>query len=294
LASNLHGSAGAPGWVESPAVQRLPQHLLLRAWSDFARSEDLEQSTIDQYAYWLLRLNAETLVDLHDVTLDHLAPFLATKTGPSRSQAKRAFRSFYRWMRGTRRMEENPTELLPRYRRRRRVPDVLSWDELTRLVIAAAWHRPEWAWGLLFVFATGARVGEACRVRRTDVSLDRQTVTLRDTKNGEDRVVPLGPLGLQAVLELSDGRETLLGITPGAFRRRMKVLAIQTGIPQRKAHPHVLRHTCGTQLEERGASQRQIMEHLGHKDPTMTALYSHITGKRGRKTAALLDGSPPS
>lgn len=231
--------------------------------------------------------------DPGEATPDHVSDFLADHGdhGPARGQARRALRHFYRFARVTKRRGDDPTDLLPSPRRAYRpAPDWLTDEELCQLVYTATMYRAEWAWSLIWVFATGGRIDEACSAGPNDLNLAAMTVTFRHTKNGRDRVVHLGPTAYTAAQYLlrRNGTHTLLGVSPGAMRLRMKVLARLADLPEKKIHPHALRHTAGTLLSERGASQVEIMDFLGHVDPRMAAWYVHLTSARAKRTARLL------
>jgi len=271
--------------------RRLPHYEVLRAWSEYAHGSDLSSSTIETYRAYLERFSSHQMVDLLEAGTEHISAFLASRGehGPAKAQARRAFRHFYRWAVLVARLRpDDPTAPLPKIRQRRRAPAYLTYEEVGRLCLTTYCHSPEWAWIFAFIFAAGLRVGEACALKIADVDLWARTFIVRDPKNGEDREQPLEGTALRAVLELIDGKETLLGVTPGAVRDRMHKFGRLAGIPKRKRHPHALRHACGTRLSELGASEDVIMAHLGHKDPKMAQWYRHVTSPRRRATSALL------
>jgi site-specific recombinase XerD len=66
---------------------------------------------------------------------------------------------------------------------------------------------------------------------------------------------------------------TLFSVKASAWRAPFKTLGYLTGLPQRKLHPHALRHSAGTHLRQRGADVRAVMDFLGHRDPSMCLIY---------------------
>lgn len=263
----------------------------LAAWTRFART-DLAERSVRQYRYWLLRFEADAEIDPLGADADEVLEFLATigPRGPAVSSAKRALRHFYRWAAATKRRADDPSLGLPRTRRQRRVPAFLTEAELTRLIYAAAQHKEEWAWGFLFVYGTGARIGEACSLKAKDVDLAAGVVVFRGTKGGGDRLVHLSSPAHAAASALlrRNGTDTLLGIAPAGMRARMTKVGMWARLPPGKLHPHTLRHTAGTMLSERGADARAVMDFLGHVDPGMVWVYQRVTSDRAKKVAGLL------
>jgi integrase/recombinase XerD len=264
----------------------------LRAWQEYAES-DLAPVSVASYRYWILRFHADTLVDPHEAQTEHLHAFLGSfgDKGTAKSMAKRAVRHYFQWLHLSGRRGDDPSSFLPRVRRRKlRMPHYLTEDELTRVVYAAATYRPAWAAMLLFMLGTGCRVSEMLNLLTDDIDLDKNAVIFRSTKNGMDRFVPLGPSSRFGAEMLMNGTKYLLGDEPphpNTIRRRLKILARMTSLDPARMHPHALRHSCGTLLSEKGASEVAIMNHLGHVDPSMVRTYIHVTSKRAKETAAL-------
>jgi site-specific recombinase XerD len=273
--------------------RRLPPYELLRQWTQYAQASDLAPTTIASYQYYLVRFSAERMVDLQDASHADVHAFLADRgnRGPSKGQARRALRHFYRFAEASRLplKDGNPTAALPRVREPRKVPAFLEEEQLCRLVYTAAMWRPEWAWQIVFLAATGMRIGEACALKTaSDVDLDRGRLIVRESKTKRGRVVHMGPWSRAATLALSNCQPRLFPMTASAIRRRFAILGAMAGFPPGMIHPHTLRHTCGTLLSERGATREEIMAQLGHVDPKMVDWYIHITSKRAKRVADLL------
>lgn len=77
-------------------------------------------------------------------------------------------------------------------------------------------------------------------------------------------------------------------ITRSRLDQLMKKYCALAGIPKEKAHMHALKHSCGTQLAERGESADGIKDHLGHKDLKSTDIYMHFTTRRRKEMALRL------
>lgn len=162
----------------------------------------------------------------------------------------------------------------PRGRRR-----FATYEEAGRLVSAAAPHlRPL----VVFLLYTGARMSEALELDWRDVG--DGWVTFRDTKNGEDRGVPLHPVVVRFLGERGPGRVFLNQRgKPYADRGRRVGGQIKTGWRGmcRRAGvdgmvPHDLRHTCSTWLTMAGVHEQVRDEVLGHSSTDMGRRYSHV------------------
>lgn len=142
---------------------------------------------------------------------------------------------------------------------------------------------------------TGIRFGELARLRWGDIDLDRNSITLQQTKNGERRVIPLA----------SEAKEILKGCPSYGAHLEDKIFKAPTSpngsklISVREAFAkalerasidnfrwHDLRHTAASYMAMSGATQGELMAILGHKTPAMTRRYAHYSQKH---LAALLE-----
>lgn len=166
----------------------------------------------------------------------------------------------------------------------------LDTDERERLL--AACDRSEWPGLGVFVrlaLATGARRGELLKLEWFDVDLKSGSILLRDTKNTDDRRVPLTAAACERlkawakVRRLTDHR-----VFPGASLERGPPLdrtwekaKVEAGIENLRIHD--LRHSCGSYLAQAGASAFQIAAILGHRSgPGLTARYVHLVAEDSR------------
>lgn len=190
----------------------------------------------------------------------------------------------------------DPAALLATPQQGRSLPRVLRLDQVERLLGAPDVSTPDGCRDralLEFLYATGARVAEACGLDLADLDLDDGLVRL-DGKGGKQRLVPLGRPAIQALHTwlqgarpaLSDGRaqDAVFLNTRGS---RLGTRDARTAV-ERAARlaglghvtPHTLRHCYATHLLEHGADVRQVQELLGHASLATTQRYTHLS--RGR------------
>lgn len=155
----------------------------------------------------------------------------------------------------------------------------LKEDEVDALIEHADdWLKPH----LIFLRNTGLRTGELLTLKRDDVDLINRRAVIRDTKNGEDRIIPLNAAAVKVVKDLPfDGIlfRNHVGL-PFAYskddgahylNRPVAAAAKRAGI--RHVTPHMLRHTFATRLVEAGANIEIVRALGGWKSITMAARY---------------------
>ena len=125
--------------------------------------------------------------------------------------------------------------------------------------------------------ATGMRRGEIVKLNWRDINIQNRTALLRETKNGEDRVVPLSPAAInilreQAAQRGAEGwvfRTTASGLQQ-AWVRVLKRAKINN------LHFHDLRHEAISRFFEKGLSVPEVALISGHKTPAMLFRYTHL------------------
>ena len=123
--------------------------------------------------------------------------------------------------------------------------------------------------------ATGMRRGEIVKIQRKDISYQSRTVHLFDTKNGEDRVVPLSTVAIRALKQLPariDGE--VFGIHPDTVSKRFLRACRDSGIEGLRFHD--LRHEAVSRLFEKGLNPMEVATISGHKTLQMLKRYTHL------------------
>ena len=179
-------------------------------------------------------------------------------------------------------------EELPTPKRHRRLPTVLSPEEMRRLIAGAKnlFHRTM----LMTLYGTGLRRSELCHLQVRHIDSQRMVLRVERGKGGVDREVPLSPTLLTALREYyrwmrpqtylfpgtKDGWRTDKPITSKVIWDAVRCAARAAGIT-RRVSPHTLRHSYATHLLEAGADLRTIQVLLGHADLSHTTVYLHLS-----------------
>ena len=191
-------------------------------------------------------------------------------------------------------------EFLPDPRDRRRLPTVLSLEEVTRLIDAAGtlFRRTL----LMTLYATGMRRSELARLKVSDIDSQRMIIRVVAGKGGKDRDLPLSPALLEILREYWRWRKPRLYLFPTrTCRQRLdqpisdktvwiacSEAARRAGISKRVT-PHTLRHSWATHLLEAGTDLRTIQVLLGHGDLETTAQYLHLSQRHLQAVTNPLD-----
>ncbi|MEY2732064.1 MAG: hypothetical protein RLZZ588_789 [Chloroflexota bacterium] len=284
-----------------PRVAPFMQHLAARTLS--AATTRSYRSVVERYLAWC---DSEGL-DWRAPERTDLRRYVARLSdGAQRSTVQQrlaALGTFYRfWVRqGS--VPKDPLHALARPQRERRLPDVLSAEQVTRLIETAASGLPA-AFALRdtalieLLYGAGLRIAEVVSIRLRDLELSRGEV--RVTGKGEkDRVALFGAPCVRALQQyLADGRPQLLASSrapsdalflnrSGAplgergARARLDATAKRAGLPA-GFHPHTLRHSFATHLLDGGADLRVVQELLGHESLGTTQVYTHVSTTRLR------------
>jgi len=294
----------------APATARPFHHLVLDflAYLEFERG--LSRNTLEAYRTDLLQLGqwfAERGIEAERARHEDLAAFLAElaagapdrpPVAPATLQRKTAcLRSFYRHLRREGLVEHDPTAELRAPRKGQKLPQVLTRDEVAKLLATPRGPDPTALRDralLELMYACGLRASEATDLQVTDVDLRAGVLRTRG-KGSKERLVPVGREAVAALQAyLVRARPVLVGLRD---ERHLFVNARGTGltrqglykIVQRHARavgldgrmsPHTLRHTFATHLLAGGCDLRSLQEMLGHADIATTQIYTHLSAER--------------
>jgi integrase/recombinase XerD len=219
----------------------------------------------------------------------------------SRSIARHisTLRTFYSFLAEQGAIRDDPTSLLASPRQWQSLPKYLNKQEVDRLVGAPESGKPTGLRDramLEFLYATGLRVSELCKVQVSDLEMNLGYVRVVG-KGNKQRIVPVGRAALAAAESyLGDGRPVLLkgrrspylfvtargtAMTRQSFWKLLGGYGKKVGIFHNLT-PHVIRHSFATHLLEGGADLRSLQTMLGHADISTTQIYTHVMRSRLR------------
>ncbi len=278
------------------------QASIVKEYVQWLRLEkSLAANTVEAYQQDLQKLlaflRAEGL-DVLDVSTDDLERFSAGLHDIGihpRSQARilSGVKSFYHFLVLTDRLEADPSELLEGPKIGFRLPEVLTVEEIDRIIDAVDMDKAEGQRNRAMVetlYSCGLRVSELCNLRLSDLFFDEGFIRVIG-KGDKQRLVPISPRAIKEInywlIDRRHGR-----IKPGnedyVFLARwgnrisrimvfhlVKELAERAGIAK-TISPHTFRHSFATHLLEGGANLRAIQAMLGHESIATTEIYTHI------------------
>ncbi len=245
-------------------------------------------------------------IAVEQVTAAQLDTFVCTLQDVgigARSQARiiSGIKSFYRFLRLEGYVDHNPTRLLASPRLGRHLPEVLTLDEIDRMIAAIDMSAPEGQRNRAIIevlYGCGLRVSELVNLQLSNIFVDEQYVVVLG-KGDKQRVVPISAVALKEIAAYLEqtrshqvtkrGCENILFLNRrgGQLSRVMvfyivKQLCELAGV-RKVVSPHTLRHSFATHLLEGGANLRAIQQMLGHESITTTEIYVHIDRSRLRE-----------
>ena len=289
-----------------------------KAYMKLERS--LSKNSIDAYQHdiaklyqWMSSHHPGTMPE--DVNVDMLSGFIQdiNKMGMGdRSQARilSGVRAFYKYLLLEDVIDDDPTELLEGPKLRRKIPEVLNYEEINSILNAIdlseeAGHRNRAL--LETLYACGLRVSELVNLKISNFYHEEGFVRVIG-KNNKERIVPIGEEAIRQNLYYLNNQRCHLDVKKGHedtlyLNRRGKGLsrvmvfyiikqaAALAGI-KKKVSPHTFRHSFATHLVEGGADLRAVQDMLGHESILTTEIYTHLDTNFLRET--LLNFHPRS
>jgi integrase/recombinase XerD len=284
-------------------AEGLGRSFLLPRFADFialeqglsARTQEAYRRDLDRFAQYAATRGATAPLDVTARLLREYVYHLKD-LGLSPASIRRnvsAVRTYFRFLTGDGIVVRDPSERLETPKRWRTLPDVLTVEEVQRLLASPTLDDP-----LVFrdrallelAYGAGLRVSEWITLGVRDLLLEDGLVRVFG-KGSKERLVPIGrsAIGAAAIylrelrprLEKGEGKGILLLNARGRPLTRMGAWKILRGHVERAGitrhvTPHTLRHSFATHLLEGGADLRAVQEMLGHVDIATTQIYTHV------------------
>ena len=253
----------------------------------------------------LTRYLADVGLAVDGVTHDDLEQFVCALRDlgiGARSQARiiSGVKSFYKFLKLEGYIDKNPTRLLVSPRMGRHLPEVLTVEEIDRMIACIDMSKPEGQRNRAIIetlYGCGLRVSELVGLKMSQIYAEDEYVVVQG-KGNKQRAVPISAVALEQIAlyveqtrshqTVKRGSEDILFLNRrgGQLTRVMvfyivKELCELAGI-RKVVSPHTLRHSFATHLLEGGANLRAIQQMLGHESITTTEIYVHIDRSRLR------------
>jgi integrase/recombinase XerD len=264
---------------------------------------NLALNTIDAYRrdlkHYVSYLEAKGLNSVNGIKQKHIRGFIRELadihlSASSISRVFSSIRSYHSFLNAEHLMENNPSQLLEAPKLPRKLPEVLTVQEVDDILDAidesSALAMRDLAL-LEILYSAGLRVSEACNLTLTGLLIDSEMIRVFG-KGRKERLVPIGKSAMQrlddylhfdrpglarkretkGIVFLSRNGKPLTRMTVYNILKKWSTIA---GITK-KISPHTLRHSFATHLLEGGADLRAVQEMLGHADISSTQIYTHL------------------
>lgn len=223
----------------------------------------------------------------------------------AKSQARiiSGIRAFFKYLKMENLMSSDPASLLEGPRLRRKIPDVLSQQEISLVIDSIDLSHPQGHRNramLEVLYACGLRVSELVNLRLSQVFADLGLVRVIG-KSDKERIIPIGATALKYIEyyvthyrsqlpKIAQGHEDFIFLNRrGKQLSRVMIFMIikevvaKAGI-DKNVSPHTFRHSFATHLVEGGADLKAVQDMLGHESITTTEIYTHLDTQYLRDT----------
>ena len=260
--------------------------ILCRRYADILRASGNSERTIDNYVYSLKGFTAFlgerslTAASADDIVAYQVAIAASGRSDSCVRVATYALRGFFR--RVLERTDWNYAKL-PRPRQPKRLPEILSAEEVQAILDAAP--SPKYRAAFMLCYGAGLRTDEVVHLLPRHIDSQRMLIRVEQGKGKKDRPVMLSE---QLLLELRacwkryapkcyllEGKHPGQPIDATSIQRAFRAARLRAGVLKRVT-PRSLRHAFATHLVERGTNLRVVQALLGHQSLNTTALYTHL------------------
>jgi integrase/recombinase XerD len=276
---------------------------LIRRYKQYLQLEKaLSPNTLEAYMQdlsKLLRFLQSEQIDVLHTRLDDLERFAAGLHDIGihpRSQARiiSGIHSFFRFLLLNDDIEADPSELLEGPRIGLHLPEVLTVEEIDRIIAVIDLSKPEGQRNraiLETLYSCGLRVSELCNLKLSNLYFDEEFIRV-EGKGGKERLVPISQRAIKEInyymidrkrIEIKKGYEDYLFVSARLKKNLSRIMIFhlikeyaQTAGITKIISPHTFRHSFATHLLEGGANLRAIQAMLGHESISTTEIYLHM------------------
>ncbi|NLG05184.1 MAG: site-specific tyrosine recombinase XerD [Clostridia bacterium] len=252
-------------------------------------------------------MEIQGVTSVKDVTEANLNQYLLEmeKTGFKAATISRnvaSMKAFFHYLCREQLITNDPSGVLKSPKIEKKVPEILSMEEVVRLLEQADGHTPKELRDramLELLYATGIRVSELINLKVDDVDIQTNCLLCRD--DNKERTIPFGTAAKNALVAyIRDARGAIVEnsssnvlfancsgkpMSRQGFWKLIKLYAKKAGIEE-DITPHTLRHSFAAHLVENGADLHAVQEMLGHSDISTTQIYANMNHNHIREVYA--------
>ncbi len=265
--------------------------------------QNLSPNSIDAYTRdvhrflkYLKTIGIKSALQVKAAHIQRLIQLLSEMGLSAQSVARNlsSIRGFYHFLIAENLLDQDPTETIDRPKLARRLPSVLTYDEVQKILSLpdVSNHLGLRDKAMLeTLYACGLRISELLTLQIRDI-YEKQNFVRIFGKGRKERLVPISDTALKWIKRYSDQARPLLdryqrsqgglflsvrgtAMSRMGFWKILKKYVDKAGI-RKEIHPHTFRHSFATHLLENGADLRAVQEMLGHADISTTQIYTHV------------------
>lgn len=281
--------------VWTAAKQRFKQYLQLER-SLSVNSVEAYLADLEKYQLWMESLGYHDPLKINQKSIQQFPLWVSDQGFQATSQARiiSGVRAFYKFLVMEDSLLESPADFLEPPKTGRKLPVVLSVEEIDAMIAAVDRSTGEGERNVAMLetlYSCGLRVSELVGLKLTQIHPEEGFLQVIG-KGNKERLVPVGSRALKHIklyvnevrvhvnIQSSQRDVVFLSKRGGALSRQsvfllIKGLALKTGV-KKNISPHTFRHSFATHLVEAGADLRAVQEMLGHESITTTEIYTHL------------------
>ncbi|WP_243117021.1 site-specific tyrosine recombinase/integron integrase [Natranaerovirga hydrolytica] len=271
----------------------------LNQMSDALKLKGYSHKTVKSYLGHINRFADFIQKSLYDIDINDIKKYtlyLLDEKNSSHSFVNQAISSIKFFCTAVLHQSHFSMELLPRPKKEKKLPNVLSKEEVINIINSLENEKHKTI--MYLIYSAGLRVGEVVRLKLDDIDSKRMLIRISQGKGRKDRYTILSELTLKQLRKYYILYKPEQWLFPGGNgksflteRSVQKIFedACNKAKIKRKVTVHTLRHSFATHLLEGGTDLRYIQELLGHTSSKTTEIYTHVTQKNLSNIKSPLD-----
>ncbi len=270
----------------------------IEAFQDWMRNKRYSESTIKTYTeciqVFFRFLNNKSVRAIENGDVEKFNKDYIIDRGYSASfqnQMVNSIKLFFQ----NRQLRKLDPELIYRPKRNRSLPNVLSKEEINRILNVTTNQKHKLL--IMMLYSCGLRRSEVLSLKFEHIQRERGVILIKQSKGKKDRIVTLSKILIKHLEEYYKAYKPqsyiFEGQKGGKYSEKSLAEVLKKAVKKAKINkpvtPHWLRHSYATHLLERGTDIRHIQELLGHNSSKTTEIYTHVSAKSLKEITSPLD-----